>query len=500
MPRRRGSALRRSAQPPATRSQKVRPSSSSRCTARSAVGGPCVTDTARTSSASRDEPSGTAGLGQLAVGLPPQLDPVADVQPGALAALLDQPYDVADETGPAQLRGDLEVERHGLAGAARDRPAGARRLGDDDLVLAQAQLLAVDRDTRRAVDQRVRELGAVEGVDRVGDLLRPLAEALAQRPEVGLHRHVDQVAGEALERDDVELGGDQCAQLGRQRLPPGGAHQGPGERLPGLGLGLGAGRPAEVDQPSYQGHLPGQLGRRPASRRPSASRAGAPSRAASRRRDERVPHLVGEERRERRHQPRHDLQALVQRRERGRVAVPEAAARAADVPVRQVVDELGEALSGAQRVEVLQRGGHVEHRGVGLRQRPPVEQGALARLLARRPVVGVGVQGEEGRGVPVGEQDLADDLLERSSPTRRAAQGLPPQSMYQRSASAPCRSISSNGSSTLPRCLLILPPVLGVQDVPEAEHGLVRRPVEHQRPDRHQRVEPAAGLVDRLGR
>src|SRR5438270_10187604 len=37
-----------------------------------------------------------------------------------------------------------------------------------------------------------------------------------------------------------------------------------------------------------------------------------------------------------------------------------------------------------------------------------------------------------------------------------------------------------------------------VEDVAETEHGFVRRPVEHQRADRHQRVEPSARLVDRL--
>ena len=37
-----------------------------------------------------------------------------------------------------------------------------------------------------------------------------------------------------------------------------------------------------------------------------------------------------------------------------------------------------------------------------------------------------------------------------------------------------------------------------VEDVAEADDVLVRRLVEHQRADRHERVEPAAGLVDRL--
>ena len=39
---------------------------------------------------------------------------------------------------------------------------------------------------------------------------------------------------------------------------------------------------------------------------------------------------------------------------------------------------------------------------------------------------------------------------------------------------------------------------VGIQDVPEAQHVAITRLVEHERPDRHQRVEPAAGLVDRL--
>lgn len=69
--------------------------------------------------------------------------------------------------------------------------------------------------------------------------------------------------------------------------------------------------------------------------------------------------------------------------------------------------------------------------------------------------------------------------------------------MNQRTASAPWVSINGIGSKMLPRCLLILVAVLG-QDVPEADDIAVRVLVEHQGVDRHQRIEPAAGLVDRL--
>ena len=47
-----------------------------------------------------------------------------------------------------------------------------------------------------------------------------------------------------------------------------------------------------------------------------------------------------------------------------------------------------------------------------------------------------------------------------SWPTRRADQGEPAANMYQRTASAPCWSMSEIGSRTLPRCLLILRPSL----------------------------------------
>ena len=66
-------------------------------------------------------------------------------------------------------------------------------------------------------------------------------------------------------------------------------------------------------------------------------------------------HLVGDERAERRQQLGDREQALVQRRVRGRIGrFPEARARPAHVPVRKVVDELGQRLRAAQRVEGLE--------------------------------------------------------------------------------------------------------------------------------------------------
>ena len=149
-------------------------------------GGPGVTLTASTSSASRSEPSCRASC-QLALGRPPQLDPVAHVEPGALAGLLHQAHHLADEPGAAQLRADLEVERHGLAPGGGDRPPGARGLGDDHLVGRQRDRLRRRPPPRRCprAAPAASATGSAAAI-AAGDRLDALAEPRAERPEVGL--------------------------------------------------------------------------------------------------------------------------------------------------------------------------------------------------------------------------------------------------------------------------------------------------------------------------
>jgi hypothetical protein len=60
---------------------------------------------------------------------------------------------------------------------------------------------------------------------------------------------------------------------------------------------------------------------------------------------------------------------------------------------------------------------------------------------------------------------------------------------YQRKASAPKRSMTSQGTTMLPLDFDIFWPV-GVEDQPEADDGLVGRAVEEQHADGQQRVEP----------
>ena len=115
----------------------------------------------------------------------------------------------------------------------------------------------------------------------------------------------------------------------------------------------------------------------------------------------------------------------MQRTQRAVVAVPEPAAGAADVPVRQIVDEPREQRAGALGVEVVHRRGDVAYESVRLRREPAIEYvpvGERRRLRGRRPARRTRVQDMEGDGVPVRQQHLADDLLQRRVPD---AAGLP---------------------------------------------------------------------------
>ncbi len=220
------------------------------------------------------------------------------------------------------------------------------------------------------------------------------------------------------------------------------------------------------------------------------------------RRAQHVPDVVGEERHQGCHQPRHRLQGLVQRGERRDVARPEPAPGPADVPVGQVVEELGQPPPGARGVERLQRLGDVGHGAVELGQRPAVDQravgvrGGLGKPRGR-PGLGVGVEREEGGRVPVGQQDLPDDLLQGgvAHPPRRPRGAGGRHEPAQRVGAVLVHQ--RDRLQHVAEVLAHLAAVLG-EDQAETEHVLVRRPVEHQRADGHHRVEPATGLVQGL--
>ena len=201
-------------------------------------------------------------------------------------------------------------------------------------------------------------------------------------------------------------------------------------------------------------------------------------------------------------------EALPQRREGGRIAVPEAPPRQPHVPVRQVVHELGDRPPGEGRVVVLHPLGHPLDRGGQARADPAVEVGRGAsirsvgcELIASRrlPLVHaqVRVPDEEGVRVPERLQELAHRLADRLEREAVAVPGL------LRGEVVPAEGVRSVRLENVPghddvalrlRHLL----ALGIQDQAQAETRLVRRAAEQQHGHGEQRVEPAARLVEPL--
>ena len=212
-----------------------------------------------------------------------------------------------------------------------------------------------------------------------------------------------------------------------------------------------------------------------------------------------VEDLIGDERAERRQQLGDGHQAVAQGRERGGIAVPEARARTAHVPVGEIVDEPLDLPAGDGRVEIVEPLADDRCRLLQARQRPAVEVGQLDGLdtARRRDLVGVRVQHVEAVRVPELQQELANGLLDRRHRHPPAVPGL------LGGEQVPAHRVGAVGVQHLPRLDRVAPALghlqaLLVEDQPEAEDVAIRGATEQQRRDGQHRVEPAAGLIQRL--
>ncbi len=344
--------------------------------------------------------------------------------------------------------------------------------------------------------------GRAGGRDGRRDQRGPLAEPAAQRPEVRLHGHVDHVGGGALDGGNVELVGDLGAQVRGQPGELGRRHDRACQRLARAHTAARSGCPAELDKAADEVHLGCQPGVHEIIRGPRP--VGQMDRVRGLRPDaddQLRPQRVGQERRERGHQPGQAVQAGVEGVQGVRIGLPEAPPGAPHVPVGQVVDEAGQASAGPQRVERVQRLGDLRDGRVQFREHPAVEHGARPRVgrgsTAWCPAAGIGVEDEERRGVPVGQQHLADDVL-KGLMTDPAVRPGGPGREHQ-----PAHRVRAVPVEQLERVqhvtdVLAHLAAVGVEQQAQAQHGLVGGAVEHQRPHGHQRVEPATGLVDGL--
>ena len=253
-----------------------------------------------------------------------------------------------------------------------------------EVVRPELVVVAVDVDPDlAAVAQRGGDVAGVERRDRRGDLRHLLAEARAERAVVRLDLVGAELAGLRDEAQllDVELvEHDVLHALDRLALLAGGDDDGGAQRLAHLELAVparGEPEPHRLARDRHRG-----LER-------EVARAGLREVGEVDARQAAVEVLVdrvGDERaRTARAASSTSTRQVLERAERGRVAVPEAAARAADVPVRELVDERRDRLAGARRVVVLHPVADLGDRRVQPRDRPAVELGLrLARLGHRR--------------------------------------------------------------------------------------------------------------------
>jgi hypothetical protein len=96
------------------------------------------------------------------------------------------------------------------------------------------------------------------------------------------------------------------------------------------------------------------------------------------------------------------------------LALPEPAAAAPDVPVRELVHEVPDGPAGRRDVVGVEPLGDGPYGELQLAQRPAVQQAPVLgrhEVLFRVEAVYAGVGDEEGVGVPEGEEVLADGLV-----------------------------------------------------------------------------------------
>ena len=179
---------------------------------------------------------------------------------------------------------------------------------------------------------------------------------------------------------------------------------------------------------------------------------------------------------------------------------PEAAAAAADVPVRELVDELLECLGGFRHAVVREVVVDILDHRVEAREAPLVHDRQLIvveRVLRRIEVVDVGVEHEERVRVPERAHELALAFLD----------GIVVEAVRQPRCAVLVEIPADGVSAVLLQCLHRIDGIalrlrhlaaFLVLDVAEDDDIAVRCLVEEQRRDGDERVEPAARLVDSL--
>ena len=436
------------------------------------------------------------------------LDVIRNLVAVLLAHRLHFADDLAHEAFFDEFRRKRRLERNRHAAITLAVVAFRLRHRDIDILRLERDIAVIEMENElaRLVELFLR-LVAVDGFERFLDGAHLFADLRAEHAELRLERIREVCFHVVLEDDllDVELFLDDFLEEVRQHRLGLDVHR--ADRLAVLDVRVIARRAAEHDDGEHFAHVLFELGVdvRLIDLREVAEMDGlrrilvdaADEVAVDGFRHERNHRCRGLDRRDKRRVERHvgvDLVLLHALR-------PETAAAAADIPVREFVDELLERLGSFRHAIVREVVIDVFDHRVEAREAPFVHDGQLViveRVFRRIEVVDVRIEHEERIRVPERAHELALAFLhgivvEAVRQPRRAV-------LIEIPADGVCAMLAER-LHRIDGVALRLRHLMAVLVLDMAEHDdvLVRGLVEQQRRNRNQRIEPAARLVDGLG-
>ncbi len=396
---------------------------------------------------------------------------------------------VVDTTAAHELVVEVQVESDRDAVGGSNRPALLAVALDQHLLRGEL----VSGNAERAV----RELLEVAGLERRPDCPELPPELRPEQRQVRLDAQLARVDLAERNLANTELVGD-LVRMGRRTC--GALHDQGAKRLAELHARARPRLATELDHAPQLVDLREQLGVRvgglgPAGEVHRLGRVGARCR-------QQPPEVIGEQRHERSDDPEPLHERVPERSQCGGIAVPEAPARPADVPVRDVVDEGFVRADDVDGDPALVRGRRVADERVRPLHQPAIERLELALrpvreiLVARLPRVDVRVVDQELARVPEG-QEAALDLVpgpvsEEQVLARRLRAVLPAHDVR---AHPPERLV--DGDRVAPRAVHLATRL--VEQLLVGEDALVRGATdERHRHERHG-VEPEPDLLAHLG-
>ena len=186
------------------------------------------------------------------------------------------------------------------------------------------------------------------------------------------------------------------------------------------------------------------------------------------------------------------------------VALPEAAAAAADIPVGQIVNELGITVGGFLKIVVVKFSPQLRHHAGAGAEDPAVKDvggigGGLNLTGSGGVAVNIGIGGEEGKSVPHGNHHFAQHLTDAGF---RKAQIL--SAYHRRSQQEKTQSIGTAALHHFVGIGIVFQAfghLLAVfsKDQTVDHHVSVRRLVKEADTQHHESIEPSPGLVKTFG-